>query len=345
MPDTTPCPATAARPYETHVEPSLAVVPRLFADVLTSYSHIPSAQQAEHITRIRDRAYAVCPYPCIGSFRYLGLDLAAHPAYAAHVLGPLVRAGAGAGAGHGHHQPRREDPDLGLETEPLFLDVGTCFGQDVRKLIHDGAPAERIYASDVSQDLIDCGFDLFRDDDRLSRARFLCPGDMLADVMSSDVGRGADRLAELHGRVTILHLTTVFHLFPLEQQKTVAGRCLRLLRKDIPPNSGHPALILGGQVGSAHPGNFARKNSKMHGFSHVYRHNVQSWQDMWVDVAARAEWRDRIANLDVRSRLVKRVMDREAGTISFPEPSEDELQREDGAALWHQFEVRVMFRR
>lgn len=158
-----------------------------------------------------------------------------------------------------------------------------------------------------------------------------------------------DKLTVLHDRVDILHITTVFHLFPLEQQKAVADRCLQLLRKPgphKPTTSGESSgLILGGQVGSAEPGHFLRKN-QTHEFSHMYRHNVHSWQELWDEVASRPEWKSRIKKLEVKSRLVKRVMDWEAGTLAFPHPGEADLTLHDGGSgpLWHQFEVRVVFK-
>ncbi|KAH7039646.1 uncharacterized protein B0I36DRAFT_357048 [Microdochium trichocladiopsis] len=343
-----------AKSYVTHVQRDLSVVPKLFSDILTHYSGIPPAQQAAHIIRIRDAAYTHCPYPCIGNFRYLGLDLAAHPAYTEHVLAPLLlrppqSAGSAPAEPEHHGGGGPEGDQTGQQQQiaddrgdaPIFLDVGTCFGQDVRKLIYDGADPARIYASDVSRVLIDHGFELFQDEGRLSRDHFLCPGNMLL-TSPEDIAR--DKLTQLHDKVSILHITTVFHLFPLEQQKAVADRCLRLLRKDIPADAkSGPALILGGQVGNAQPGHFLRKSQKH--FSHMYRHDVQSWQDMWDEVAARPEWKARISKLDVQSRLVKRVMDHEAGTITFPQPSEADLVDKDGgsAPLWHQFEVRVVF--
>ncbi|ORY70411.1 uncharacterized protein BCR38DRAFT_332567 [Pseudomassariella vexata] len=53
--------------------------------------------------------------------RFLNFDLSALPSYKEHVLTPLKR-------------PTKEG-----EVEPLLLNLGTCFGQDIRKLIFDGA--------------------------------------------------------------------------------------------------------------------------------------------------------------------------------------------------------------
>ena len=44
-----------------------------------------------------------------------------------------------------------------------FLDLGCCFGQDLRELVADGAPSENIYGLDIEGPLIDVGYDLFMD--------------------------------------------------------------------------------------------------------------------------------------------------------------------------------------
>ena len=52
------------------------------------------------------------------------------------------------------------------------LDLGCCFGQDLRRLVADGGSMDNMYASDLNRELWDIGFDLFRDRDRM-KARFI----------------------------------------------------------------------------------------------------------------------------------------------------------------------------
>ncbi|OTA83888.1 hypothetical protein M434DRAFT_40138, partial [Hypoxylon sp. CO27-5] len=88
----------------------------------------------------------------------------------------------------------------------LFLDLGTCFGQDLRKLAYDGALVHRLWASDIEPKFIDLGFKLFNDADKLPRDHFICPGNLLS-------ASPEDKLRILDDKVTILHMTAVFHLF------------------------------------------------------------------------------------------------------------------------------------
>lgn len=66
-------------------------VPEQAAKLLSGWSGIPRGEeQVAHVLRVRDAAYARAPYPCIGRFRFLALDLAAHRSYREHVLAPLL---------------------------------------------------------------------------------------------------------------------------------------------------------------------------------------------------------------------------------------------------------------
>lgn len=291
--------------YKSIFQETIEKVPAPISEVLESYSGIPKDSQVEHVIKIRNEAYQRCPYPCIGNMRFLDFDLSRHPLYQQHVLEPL------------------KSPSVAGNPEPLFLDLGTCFGQDVRKLVYDGAQVERLWASDIEQHLIDAGFKLFNDDHVMPKANFLCPADLLSN--SPD-----DRLRVLDDKVTILHLTAVFHLFNLGDQKKVADRCLRLLKKDT---SG-PVLLLGMQVGSVVAGPFRRENETEE-FSHKYRHNKESWADLWQTVAGNSKWKSRIKSLEVNSNLLERNTKRE-GSAEKPDFGDSQMRR-------HIFEVWVEF--
>ncbi|KAI2617654.1 hypothetical protein GGS26DRAFT_396922 [Hypomontagnella submonticulosa] len=257
----------------TRFKEALDTIPESFSDLLTHYSGIPKDKQIEHVVKLRNEAYALFPYPCIGVFRFIESDIAAHPAYQDHVLAPL------------------RQPCAPSTREPLFLDLGTCFGHDVRKLIFDGAVPDRLWASDIEPEFIELGFKLFNDAKKLPNDHFLCPGDLLS-------GSTDDRLRVLDDRVTILHMTSVFHLFSLENQKEAANRCLRLLRKD----TGSPVLLVGAQVGNIEPGPYSGRTSS-HEYNLGYGHNEQSWRDMWQEICVREEWKDKVKQVDVKSKL------------------------------------------
>ncbi|KAI1394660.1 hypothetical protein F4819DRAFT_254002 [Hypoxylon fuscum] len=296
--------------YTSQFHETLEALPKSLSDLLTFYSGIPKEVQIDHVLKLRNEAYECFPYPCIGTFRFLEFDLSAHYAYKDHVLSPL------------------KQPSVNGAVEPLFLDLGTCFGQDFRKVVYDGAVVHRLWASDIEPKFIELGFKMFNDADKLPRNHFLCPGNLLSDSPE-------DKLRVLDDRVTILHMTAVFHLFSLDDQKIVADRCLRPLRKD----TGGPVLILGSQVGSLAAGPFLRQNISQD-YSHKYRHDEQSWQKLWQEVCGGVEWTEKVEKVEVKSELLKRTkqMDAESGEITVFTPPDA-----GSTMVWQMFEVWVSF--
>ena len=54
-----------------------------------------------------------------------------------------------------------------LQRGESYMDVGCFLGQDIRRLVFDGAISDRLYAVDIV-DHWNLGFETFRDRDRLS---------------------------------------------------------------------------------------------------------------------------------------------------------------------------------
>ncbi|KAI6083302.1 hypothetical protein F4821DRAFT_245101 [Hypoxylon rubiginosum] len=289
---------------------TLETLPKALKNVLTSYSDIPENEQVEHVLKLRNEAYTAFPYPCIGMFRFIEFDLSAHFAYQDHVLLPL------------------KQPVSNGKVEPLFLDLGTCFGQDLRKLVYDGAPVDRLWASDIEPKFIELGFKLFNDAQKLPNDHFLCPGNLLSDSPE-------DKLRLLDDKVTILHMTAVFHLFSLADQKIVADRCLRLLRKD----TGGPVLLLGSQVGSTTPGPYQRHIASQD-YTHKYRHDEQTWKKLWEEVCGGESWKYKVKNVEVKSKLLDRTQKRdpESGKITVFTPASP-----GSTLVWQMFEVWITF--
>lgn len=191
----------------------------------------------------RERAWQIHHYPCVGLYRFIHFSLCRHPIYQNTIL------------------PRLRAPN----TDDIFLDVGTCFGQDVRKLIYDGVyPEGKIYASDILTEFWELGFELFRDRDRLPNELFLYP----ANLFDNDSG-----LNRIRGKISIIHMNAVFHLFNYESQLEMAKRTVKLLR----PGPG--TLIIGQQMGSLHAGEYASRWRDPD--ATIYRHNSESWAQMW----------------------------------------------------------------
>lgn len=94
----------------------------------------------------RDKAWRKYKYPCIGLYTFLEFGISTLPQY--------------------------EQVLSRTKQGEKLLDLGCCMGQDIRKLVFDGAPAENVSATELEPEFIDLGFELFRDKERLERTTF-----------------------------------------------------------------------------------------------------------------------------------------------------------------------------
>ena len=247
-------------------------IPSSFSNLLASYSSIPIEKQKEHVISVRDRAYKSYPYPCLGRWRFLELDLAIHPLYQNDVLPMLKDSAEASNAGK---------PDW------IFLDLGCCLGQDVRKLLFDGADPARVYGADLRPELISIGYELFKDEDTFPRnEHFIAPADVFDFSADSELSKKCD------GRVGILHSAAVFHLFNWEGQVKIAQRCLRLMN-----SKNGRVLICGAQLGIVNAGDFVQRS----GGTLMFWHNGESWKRFWEEVVKMDSWSSKIKAVEVQA--------------------------------------------
>lgn len=155
-----------------------------------------------------------------------------------------------------------------------YLDVGCCFGQDLRQLVHDGVPSDRLIGLDITEALMDLGYEFFRDRETL-KSRFV-----VADVFKGpDQGSVWTQIQERG--VDVMHCSAFLHLFTLEEQVVAAKQLAGLVKKG--------GIIVGRQMGSVKPGNVAAIQEG----SFSYRHDVDSFDAMWREVgeATQTRWK------------------------------------------------------
>ncbi|PYH90962.1 hypothetical protein BO71DRAFT_452417 [Aspergillus ellipticus CBS 707.79] len=100
-----------------------------------------------HLHNIRDKAWRLSKYPCIGLWIFLLPGMGAFPQF------PTLLA-------------RSQQPNS------IVLDIGCGLGQELRLFAAHGVPTDRMWAVDIEPGLWTLGYDLFRDAGRM-KARFI----------------------------------------------------------------------------------------------------------------------------------------------------------------------------
>ncbi|KAL8671562.1 MAG: hypothetical protein Q9168_003947 [Polycauliona sp. 1 TL-2023] len=233
MDDTSPFPF-----YREHIGSRLKPQTR---SLFENYSGIDPADVEPHLHKLRDRAWALQKYPCIGQWSFLRPHLLQCSWYPS--LTHRLRSGAS------------------------ILDIGCCFGQDLRFLAADGIPTDNMYATDIIPEFWDLSSDLFLDAATF-KARFI-QADIL-DPSSPLTKQLADK------KIDIMLVNQVFHLFNRETQVSMAKNLIELGSSDT--------WIAGWQIGGRSGKPSIRHQGTIAGHNERLFHNDQSWQEMWRQI-------------------------------------------------------------
>ncbi|KAF2851674.1 hypothetical protein T440DRAFT_422227 [Plenodomus tracheiphilus IPT5] len=228
--------------YTTELEQLTPETRNLFEE----YSKVSSAEVVSHIKQVRDEAFKIFPYPCLGYWGFLNFSIRQAPAYSE----VLER----------------------VKNGEQLLDLGCCMGQDIRKLVFDGAPSENIHASDIKADFWAFGYEMFLDKSTLQ-----------TPFIEADIFDANSELKQLDGKINIIHANSFFHLFDWDDQFKAAKRVVQLLK----PVSG--SMIIGRQGGKPEAESLAHVQKGQTAFWH----NPESWAEMWEEVGKQTgtEWK------------------------------------------------------
>ena len=229
----------------------LTSIPEPTRHLLETYSHIPSDQVIPHILAIRENAWAIWPYPCLGKLNFLDLSISQSPSYPS-ILRRLT------------------------QSNQTLLDLGCCFAQDLRKLVSDGAPSENLCGFELRQTFVDLGYDLFRD-----RATF--KGKFLVGNVLEDSAAMSGMLEEVAGKFDVVYAASIFHLFDYTDQLLLAKRVVTM-SKPVPGS-----LILGRQRGNIKAGEYEhRTNEKGTMYRHNENSFREMWKQVGKETGT--EW-------------------------------------------------------
>ncbi|KAJ5899970.1 hypothetical protein N7495_004714 [Penicillium taxi] len=227
--------------HQQWYDPDLNEVNPEIRNLLENYSKVSPSEVVKHVNDIRKRGFASNPYPCIGHYRFLNLTLLTHPLYQS-ILSRL-----------------NSDPSA------LYLDIGCCFGQDLRQLVLDGISSAQLVGVDIEGPLMELGYDLFLDRETL-QSKFavvdVFKGESQGEPWTGLVAKGVD----------VVHCSAFFHLFPLPVQIEAARHVSKLVRKG--------GIIVGRQSGSIVP----MEVPAIKAGSTSFRHDVSSLAELWDKV-------------------------------------------------------------
>ncbi|OOQ86840.1 hypothetical protein PEBR_19813 [Penicillium brasilianum] len=239
----------------------LTTVKEPVCSILEKHSKVPVDKVVSHVNEVRDRAFAVFPYACIGQFSFVELSIADSPCY-------------------------REMLERTKQGHKL-LDLGCAFGQELRQLIYDGTPPTNLYGSDIQQDFLNLGYELFLD-------RAILPDSQLiaADVLDKQSAL-FERLA---GELNIVYISLFLHVFDFEKQITVAQNVLDLLKAE--PGS----MIVCRVTACRDQGVLAATQERMP----YYYHDLASWNRLWEEVQKQTGVKLSVESWEQPDELVKK---------------------------------------
>lgn len=149
-----------------------------------------------------------------------------------------------------------------------FLDLGTCVGQDLRKLVYDGAPSQNLFGSDIFPQYESVGYELFRDRETF-QGHFIT-----ADLFDTT---SESPLVKTERTWDVINIVMFLHVFDWNTQILACKRVLQLLSR----KSG--SMIIGAQTGSTEPEEHVLKPPFVAEGEHktVYRQSKETFTEMW----------------------------------------------------------------
>ena len=147
-----------------------------------------------------------------------------------------------------------------------ILDLGCCFGQDLRILAAEGLPTKNMYASDIRSEFWEISYGLFNDRET-----------MQAQFLQADIFDPKSALNTLRGSIDIVLATHFIHLFSWEQQVEALKSVVSLCKPG--------AIVVGFNIGFLHEKDVpAGKTKGSVSKSSKFYHDTLSFQRMWRQI-------------------------------------------------------------
>lgn len=128
-------------------------------------------------------------------------------------------------------------------------------------MIFDGAPVDKVFGTELNAELVEAGFEMFRDREKMEDRMIVC------NFMEE-----GNALDKLKGEIDVIYAGSFLHLFDWDGQVRAVKRMVQLLKPE------KDSLVVGRQVGALVAGPHFK--DKVAG-ANMYCHNVKSFQKMW----------------------------------------------------------------
>ncbi|KAL4410228.1 hypothetical protein CABS03_07568 [Colletotrichum abscissum] len=168
-------------PLEEHTK-------RLF----TEYAKIPEDKLQDHLEEARRKAWNDCPYPCIGLWLFLKLQL--------------------------RNNKEFDEAVWRTQRGENLVDFGCAVGQDLRSLVHAGSPPQSLHGIDLTSSFFSAGKSLFND-----------PHTPITFLQANALSPPSTLPPSWRNNFTIITANYVQHCFSLQDQETYAAFLLALL--------------------------------------------------------------------------------------------------------------------
>ncbi|PPQ69961.1 hypothetical protein CVT26_013297 [Gymnopilus dilepis] len=178
-----------------------------------------------------------------------------------------------------------------VKTPSSSISDAVVLGNDTRKIVLDGWPAQSVIASDLIKGFWDRGHELFQSTPESFPVRFI-QGDIFdsefLSVNSPSLHHQANSpdnldlasitsLAPLRNRISAIHVSALFHLFSEEQQLDLARRLASLLV------SAKGSIVFGAHVSRPVKGFRSEVAGDKGENILMFCHSPDSWRKMWVE--------------------------------------------------------------
>ncbi|KAK0110056.1 hypothetical protein ONS95_002716 [Cadophora gregata] len=156
---------------------------------------------------------------------------------------------------------KNKDKNKDSSSSSSFLDVGCMLGQDLRRLVYDGAPSESLTGVDIASHW-DVGFEMFRDTSTFH-----------AQFIECDILAPNPELAALEGTFDIIYIAQVLHQWGWEGQLAAVKQLVKLSR----PKAN--AMVFGFQLGQETGGEKVVETAKSR--HRMFLQGVETFRELW----------------------------------------------------------------